>query len=245
VELKLEGICYERRGKPVLDGIDIAFPTGGLTCLLGTNGAGKTTLIRILSGELKGISGRYCIDGRDAALLSRRELSSYFSVISQNAPVPAYLSVGEMVGLGRFQPGAALRWRLTADDKAVVNECLIRCRLDSLKDRRLDELSGGEQRRVWLAFGLASQKAYLMLDETLDGMDVLAKRAFFEVLKGSASKDHTVLMASHDLEMVAEFADHVIILNCGRVTFDGPPDGDLLAAIATTPREIRRPSSAY
>ena len=227
MELKLKDLSFDRCGITVLEGISATVPGSGLTCLLGTNGTGKTTLLRILSGELKATSGGYFIDARNAAALSRKELSRYFSVIPQNAPVPPYLTVGEMVGLGRFRPNASLWWHLTAADRVVVNECLARCLMTAFKDRRLDELSGGEQRRAWLAFGLALEKNFLILDETLDGMDWLAKRTFFQMLKGITSKNRGILMASHDLEMVAEFADRVIILSESRVIFEGSPDSNL------------------
>jgi ABC-type cobalamin/Fe3+-siderophores transport system ATPase subunit len=227
VELKLEGISFNRRGKTVLEGINATLTDSGLTCLMGINGTGKTTLLRILSGELKASSGRYFIEGKDAVALSRKEISRYFSVIPQNAPVPPYITVGEMVGLGRFRPRSALWWQLTTADRVVVNECLARCLVTSFKDRRMDELSGGEQRRAWLAFGLAPDKNFLILDETLDGLDLPAKRAFFQMLKGIASKNRGILMASHDLDMVAEFADRVIILSEGRVIFEGAPDPNL------------------
>jgi iron complex transport system ATP-binding protein len=227
VELKLEKLSFDWRGRTVLDGISATVPSSGLTCLLGANGAGKTTLLRILSGDLKATSGRYFVNNRNAATLSRKELSNYFSVIPQNTPIPLYITVKEMVGLGRFQSRASLWWHLTTEDSAIVDECLALCRIAAFKNRRIDELSGGEQRRAWLAFGLAPDKNYLILDETLDGMDLLTKRAFFQMLKGMASKNRAILMASHDLEMVAEFADHTIVLNTGRIIFEGAPDSNM------------------
>ena len=227
MELKLEGLSFERRGRTVLDGISATVPGSGLTCLLGANGTGKTTLLGILSGELNATSGRYSIDGRNTATLSRKELSRYFAVIPQNPPIPPYITVGEMVSLGRFQSRAALWWRLTSEDRAVVVECLELCRMTAFKGRRLDELSGGEQRRAWLAFGLAPHKNFLVLDETLDGMDTPTKRSFFQLLKSLSSKNLGILMASHDLDMVAEFADRVIVLSAGRVIFEGVPDSNM------------------
>ena len=227
MELKLEKLSFDWRGRTVLDGISATVPSSGLTCLLGANGAGKTTLLRILSGDLKATSGRYFIDSRNAATLCRKELSRYFSVIPQNTPVPLYITVKEMVGLGRFRSRAALWWHLTTEDRTVVDECLALCLMTAFKNRRIDELSGGEQRRAWLAFGLAPDKNFLILDETLDGMDLLTKRAFFQMLKGIASKNRGILMASHDLEMVAEFADHAIVLSTGRIIFEGAPDSNM------------------
>jgi iron complex transport system ATP-binding protein len=160
--------------------VSASVPAAGLTCLLGTNGAGKTTLLRIVSGELKPTSGKYLIGDADASALSQRELARYFAIIPQNAPIPQYLSVREMVGLGRFHPRGSSKRHLSGGDRAKIDACLARCHIDALSERRLDELSGGEQKRAWLAFGLAPDKEFLILDETLDGMDIFGKRTFFE-----------------------------------------------------------------
>ena len=239
MELTLKGISCVRRGKAILSDVSAVVPARGLTCLLGTNGAGKTTLLRIISGELKSTSGKYFIGDIDASALSQRELAKYFAIIPQNAPIPPYLTVKEMVGLGRFQPRGSSRWHLSSQDRANVEACLARCQIDKLGDRRLDELSGGEQKRAWLAFGLAPEKKYLMLDETLDGMDIFVKRAFFQLLKDIASQDNSILLTSHDLDLVNEFADRIIVLIGGRVIFEGPPDSDLRRLLSDTPESAQ------
>jgi len=78
-----------------------------------------------------------------------------------------------------------------------------------------------------LAFGLAQEKRFLLLDETLDGLDVFAKRSFFELLKQVASEGTGIVLTTHDLELVADYADKVIVLSSGKVVYEGPPDVDL------------------
>jgi iron complex transport system ATP-binding protein len=232
VELKLKGLSFARQGEPVLTDVSATIPGRGLTCLLGANGAGKTTLLRILCGELKATSGEYFIGDKEARNLSRRELARYYSVIPQNAQVPPYLTVAEMVGLGCFRAGRALWWRLSDEDRSVVDKCLARCKMSGFKQRRLDELSGGEQKKAWLAFGLAPEKDFLLLDETLDGLDVKAKCSFFRLLQEIARENTGILMASHDLDMISGFADKVIALSAGRVVFEGAPSADLYSLIS-------------
>jgi ABC-type cobalamin/Fe3+-siderophores transport system ATPase subunit len=235
----LKGIACARRGRAILRDVSATVPAGGLTCLLGTNGAGKTTLLRIISGELKATSGKYFIGDVDASALSQRELSRYFAIIPQNAPIPPYLTVREMVGLGRFQPRGSSKWHLSSQDRANVDACLACCQIDKFGGRRLDELSGGEQKRAWLAFGLAPDKKFLMLDETLDGMDIFVKRTFFQLLKDIASRDKSILLTSHDLELVNEFADKVIVLIGGKVIFEGHPDSNLQKLLSDTPESAQ------
>jgi ABC-type cobalamin/Fe3+-siderophores transport system ATPase subunit len=227
VELILEKIAFSRGDKTILSDITAEVPGRGLTCLIGTNGAGKTTLMRIISGELKPDSGKYMVGDIDAVGLSQRELAKYFSIIPQNAPVPQYLTVREMAALGGFQPYGPPKWRLSSQYRAKVEASLARCRMDKLGDRSVDELSGGEQKRAWLAFGLVPDKPFIILDEALDGMDFFVKRDFFKLLKEIASNDKSILLISHDLNLVSEFADKIIVLIGSKVVYQGPPDATL------------------
>jgi ABC-type cobalamin/Fe3+-siderophores transport system ATPase subunit len=144
-----------------------------------------------------------------------------------------------MVTLGRFRPRGFSKWRLSSQDRATVDACLARCQIDKLGDRRLNEISGGEQKCAWLAFGLALDKKYLMLDETLDSMDIFVKRTFFQLLKDIASQDKSISLTSHDLDMVNDFTDKIIVLIGGKVVFEGPPDSDLQRLLSDTPESAR------
>ncbi len=226
MELRLNELSFCRNNKIVLDNVSAVIPGTGLTCLLGTNGTGKTTLLRILCGELKSSTGTFFIDNLKADNLSQRELARYFSVIPQKAPTPPFLTAFEMVALGRFRPHRALWWRLNKSDYDSINAALIVCQAEPFRDRKVAELSGGEQQRVWLCLSVASGKNFLMLDETLEGMDIFTKRGFFRLLKEIAQRK-SVVLATHDLNLVSEFADKVIILNSGRITYEGNSDADL------------------
>jgi iron complex transport system ATP-binding protein len=225
--LKLQSLSFIRLGKSVLNEVTTVVPDGALTCLVGANGAGKTTLLQILSGELRATSGTLLIDDKDASRLSPKEVAHYFSVIPQGVQPPPYFTVFELVALGRFRANRALRWRLGDSDRHVVETCLAQCEVKQLSNRRVEELSGGEQKRAWLAFALAQEKRFLLLDETLDGLDVFAKQSFFKLLKRLASEGKGVLLTTHDLDLVTKFADKVIVLSGGIVSYDGLANTDL------------------
>lgn len=225
--LRLEALSFVNRGTAILTGVTTTIPDRSLTCLVGPNGAGKTTLLRILSGELKATSGRFLIGDHDACLLSQRDIAGQVSVIPQDVQPPPHLTVSELVQLGRFRPHGALWQRLSRQDRIVINASLDRCQLGSFSRRRMEELSGGEQRRAWLAFGLAQEKRFLLLDETLDGLDVPTKRSFFELLRYVASQGTGIVLTSHDLGLVSDYADRVVVLSSGKVVYQGLPNVDL------------------
>ena len=227
MSVSLEELSYVRDGRAVLKSVTATIPDSALTCLVGPNGAGKTTLLRILAGELKATSGNILMDGVDLASSSPVKMSRRFSVIPQGIQPPPHLTVSELVSLARFNPRRALWWRLSGDDREIVHACLRRCQVNELADRRVEELSGGEQRRAWLAFGLAQHRRFLLLDETLDGLDFEAKRSFFKVLKEAAEEGRGVVLTSHDLDLVSQFADSVVALVEGRIVYDGQGKVDL------------------
>ncbi len=230
--LTLEDVSLVRRGRVVLRGVSARIPAGSLTCVVGPNAAGKTTLLRILSGEWRASSGRYLIGGVDAKRLSQRAIGREVSIIPQDVQPPPYLVVAELVALGRFRPRGAPWRRPGEEDLAAIASSLSRCRADGIAGRQLEGLSGGEQKRAWLAFGLAQGRRFLLLDETLDGLDVRAKLAFFGFLKEVAGAGTGIVLTTHDLRLVGDYADAVIVLGDGQAVYQGPPGADLERCLA-------------
>jgi ABC-type cobalamin/Fe3+-siderophores transport system ATPase subunit len=226
VILSLEALSFVNHGTAILSSMTAIIPDNSLTCLVGPNGAGKTTLLRILSGDLKATSGRLLVGDTDTSLPSQREIARQVSIIPQDVQSPPYLTVSELVQLGRFRPYGALWRRLSQQDRAAVNASLARCQLEALSKRRVEELSGGEQQRAWLAFGIAQEKRFLLLDETLDGLDVFVKKYSFELLKEVATEGKGIVLTTHDLDLVTHFADKVIVLSSGKVVYEGQPNAD-------------------
>ena len=240
MKLSLEDISFVSRGTAILNRVSGEIPEGRLTCVVGPNGAGKTTLMRILSGELKATSGRFLIGDVDATRHSQREIARKISIIPQDVQPPPYLKVSELLELGRFRPHGAV-WRQPSDEDLVaINSSLSRCQASAFSERPVEELSGGEQQRAWLAFALAQEKRFLLLDETLDGLDVFAKRAFFGLLKEVASKGMGIVLTTHDLDLVSDYADKVIVLSSGKAIYEGPPDVDLERCLLTAGEERQR-----
>ena len=231
MDIKLEEVSLVIQGRAVLDEVTATVRGSALTCLLGVNGSGKTMLHRVLSGELKSTSGRILLADNDVSQLPQREIARHFAIVPQGVGDPPFLTVGEMVALGRFRPGKRTWWGASREDRDVVDNCLHRCQVDNMVDRPVAQLSGGEKQRVWLAFSLAQEKEFLLLDEALDALDFVARRAFFQLITEVASSGKGVILTTHDLGLAREFADEIVMLEGGRVSYQGPPN-----AAPPTPR---------
>jgi iron complex transport system ATP-binding protein len=227
VNVTLKDLSCVVGGRLVLDRVTATFEAGALTCLLGANGAGKSTLLRILLGELKPSSGAVSLGEADLTGAGQKQLARHFATVPQRVASPPYLTVAELVSLGRFRPGGRF-WRgLDEADRRVVRASIQQCEIERLADRRVEELSGGEQQRAWVAFCLAQQKPFVLLDETLDSLDVLARRDFFALVAGVAAGGAGVVLTTHDLGLAREFADRLVVLSGGGVAYDGPPTGEV------------------
>ena len=233
MDISLEGVSFSVQDRPVLQSLSVTISGGALTCLVGPNGAGKTTLLRILCGEMKLTSGRLRLGDSDASSLSLSETARRFALIPQGIGDPPYLTVRELVALGRFRPERRLRLRLDPADEQAVSNCIHQCGLEKLAERPVAQLSGGEKQRAWAAFALAQDKEFLVLDEALDALDMAARRDFFQLLQSVVARGKGVLLTTHDVGLALEFANRVIVLDCGRLVYEGPPSSALLQMLTT------------
>ncbi len=203
---------YER--SKVLDRLSLECYPGSLTALMGRNGSGKTTLLKLVNGLLRPGSGRVRTCGQDVSRTSTVDLARDVAYLPQNAGT---LLFNDSVGAElRF----TLRCRGRDDD---VNGMLERFGLSQLADRNPLDLSGGERLRAALAAVLIGRPSILLLDEPTRGIDGELKQRLGEIFRQLADQGTTVLLATHDVDLVAEFADRVVILGDGEVVADGSP----------------------
>jgi iron complex transport system ATP-binding protein len=240
MSVKLDRVTYSIGGKLLLDNVSVEIHPGQLTCVLGVNGAGKSTLLKAITGELKTDSGTISIDPSTSAESDAAAIAGQFATLPQGAGAPDYLTVREMIGLGRFVPGRKPWARLSELDHDVIQESIDAVGMRQLADRKLPTLSGGELQRSWIAFCIAQEKQYLLLDESLSAIDYTARWMYFDLLKSLCTAGKGVVLVTHDLFLVAEFADAVILMRDGRVMYSGPAEKGLELARQGT---VRNPAS--
>ncbi|WP_432485819.1 ABC transporter ATP-binding protein [Kineococcus esterisolvens] len=211
--LQVEGISFRYTGANALS--EVTFTVGpGVTALLGVNGAGKSTLMSICAGLLTPKTGAVHIASH--ALYSRthrRAALAAVSLMPQATSFPANLTARDVVtylGWLRGLPRSAA--------SARAEECLVAVGLHEVADRKCGTFSGGMTRRLALAQALVSQPEVILLDEPSTGLDPQQRRGMVELIRALPA---TVLLSSHVVEDVEDLAAHVIVLDGGRVVFDG------------------------
>ena len=215
-------VSYPASRVNAVDGVSFTSPAGQITALAGPNGSGKSTIVRALLGRIDISGGKAEIGGDDASTLAPGTLAQRMAVVPQREETAFPVRVREYVGLGRF-PHLGL-WRSPgADDERAVDQALRQAGVDDLAARTTDALSGGEWQRVRIARALAQQTPALVLDEPTTFLDVAHEMAIFELLASLARNRLAVLLVSHQLNLVARFADSIVLLNHGKVALSGSP----------------------
>jgi iron complex transport system ATP-binding protein len=219
--IELRGVSVALDGRPVLRGLTLHIPRGARLGLIGPNGSGKTTLLRAIAG-LVPHTGELRVGDAAGGMLSRRELARRIALVPQNPAVPAGITVTDYVLLGRT-PHIPYFGAESRRDLDIVASVLDHLDLAAFAARRLDSLSGGERQRAVLARALAQQAPVLLLDEPTTGLDVGHQQQVLELVDRLRDElDLTVVGAMHDLTVAGQFADHLVLLDGGRVAAAGP-----------------------
>jgi iron complex transport system ATP-binding protein len=236
-------VCYPGRASFALDDVSIDAPRGRLTAVVGPNGSGKSTLVRALIGTVGLQAGRILIDGELVRDEARRSLARRVAVVTQREEPAFPLGVREYVALGRY-PHLGL-WRgMTAADTAAIDRAIELTETAPYLGRVITELSGGEWQRVRLARAVAQGGEALVLDEPTTFLDIGHEMAVFELLSRLAAEGQAVLLVSHQLNLVARFAGHMVLLHRGKVSAEGSPaavmQGGVLEAVYEWPLVVTR-----
>jgi iron complex transport system ATP-binding protein len=235
-------VRYARAQQDALGGVSLDAIRGRITAVVGPNGSGKSTLVRALIGRVPLTGGEIFVDDRLLGEWRRDELAQSIAVVAQREELTFPVAVADYVALGRF-PHLGV-WHAASDrDRDAVEASMAVAGVETLRDRRLDALSGGEWQRVRLARALAQGGRALVLDEPTAFLDVGHEMAVFELLSRLAAQGQAVLLVSHNLNLVARFAERMVLLHRGQVAAAGAPAdvmrADVLERIYEWPVVVR------
>lgn len=235
-------------GQRVVHGASLQVRAGRVLALVGPNGSGKSTLLRGMARLHTAEAGTLHLVGSDAApldcaTLCPREFATRLAMLTQHRPTPAGMTVREVVALGRHPHRS--RWLgADADGAAAIARALRLTHTTELADRKVDELSGGQLQRVWLASCLAQQTSVLLLDEPTNHLDLRHQSDLLDLIRELADAHGVAVgVVLHDLNQAATVADDVALLVDGRIVAEGAPTAVLteerLAAAYGVPIEVR------
>lgn len=233
-------LCLSYQRRQVVTDASIDLSPGAVTVLVGPNGSGKSTLLRALARLHPPVTGEIRFgDHTVADALSNREFARRVTLLAQSRPVPNGLSVRDVVGYGRHPYRG--RWGgQDPDGPAAVARAMEVTGVTAMADRSVDELSGGELQRVWLATCLAQNTGVLLLDEPTTFLDLRYQVEILDLARDLAD-DHGVAVGIvlHDLNQAAAVADRIVLLHDGRIHAQGSPAEVLTEASLTAVYGIR------
>jgi iron complex transport system ATP-binding protein len=213
-----------------------------IVAIVGPNASGKSTLLRLISGALKPLSGRVQLDGFEVGQLVARTRAQSIAMVQQESTLLFPMRAWQYVLQGRHPYGRALRFE-TPEDCAIATNAMAQVGAAELRDRWMNQISGGEKQRVILARALAQQPLLLLLDEPTLHLDIGAQVELLGRLRRLAEENrYAVIVVTHELNLAAEFADQVLLLHRGKCLRVGAPAEvfrrELLEQVFEAPLEV-------
>ena len=229
--LKIQNLSVNYGPRRILHDVSLNVKSGEVLALIGPNGAGKSTFIRAVSGVIPMAGGSVRTNENDFASLSPIQRARYVATVPQAVSLPPAYTVWETVLFGRT-PYLGFLGQPSQKDEDIARQSLARVSALPFVDRRVGELSGGEQQRVLLARALCQSTPILLLDEPTTHLDLQYQVNLLELVHELAHKDElAVLVALHDLNLAAHYADRIALMVAGNIKAIGKPEDVLQPAL--------------
>ncbi len=220
--IELQGLCVGHPGQAVLENITLSFQPGQVLILLGPNGCGKSTLLRTAMGLQPKTGGQVLLDGVPREKRSAREIARKAAYLAQSRTVPN-ITARRMVLHGRF-PYLTFPRRYRPQDHEAARRALEWADASDVADRPMQELSGGQRQKVYLAMALAQDTETILMDEPTTYLDVGHQLDVMDVARRLAGQGKAVVVVLHDLCLAMRSADEIAVLSEGRLAALGTPE---------------------
>jgi len=222
--IQVENVGYRYNHQWVIKGISFKVDQGQLIGLIGPNGSGKTTLLKCMDRLLIPQEGKVLWEGQSLSHFSQNEIARNMALVSQESSLIFSPTVLETVLMGRYP--YLKRFQLEGlKDFHLAEAAMDRMQIGHLKQRSLSELSSGERQRVYLARALCQEPKVLLLDEPTAFLDIQHQVSILDlILSLNLQKELTILIASHDINLTAQYCQRLILINQGEIETVGPPD---------------------
>lgn len=222
--LQTEQLSVGYQGKALIENIGISLKKGEIVTLIGPNGAGKSTILKSIAKQLPCIRGSVYVEQAPLQTLPEKELAKKMSIVFTERITPEYMTVEDVVAMGRYPYTGGLGL-LTEEDREIVSQCMKQIRITDLRDRNFMSLSDGQRQRVMLAKALCQEPEILVLDEPTSYLDVKYKLEFLAMLQELTRKKKLgVLMSLHELDLAERVSDWIVCVKGDTVEYYGTPE---------------------
>lgn len=219
--LEINNLCSGYDNVDIIKEANISINRGENLCIVGPNGCGKSTLLKSIANIID-YKGSIKIDNKEISKLNRKDLAKKIGLMSQISNIHFPYTVYEAVSLGRYCYTKGPFASLTKEDNKIIDECIEIVGLTQFKDKMIDELSGGQLQRVFLARVFAQDSDVILLDEPTNHLDLKHQIEILDHLSKWAKKNNKIVVGVlHDLNLVQHFADHVVVLDKGSIVSQG------------------------
>lgn len=232
-DLRAQNLSLGYGDTTIVEDLDVQIPDGRITVIVGANACGKSTLLRGLARLLRPLGGEVILDRTSVQDLRSIDVARVLGLLPQSPVAPDGITVGDLVGRGRYpHQGWFRRW--SAEDDVAVEAALEATGAADLAHRSIAELSGGQRQRVWVAMALAQDTDLLLLDEPTTYLDINHQVELLDLLTDlNRESGKTIVLVLHDLNLACRYADHIIAMKSGRIVVEGAPRDVIDAAVVT------------
>lgn len=221
MKMEMRDVCQNYGTKEILHGITATAKTGKVVSLLGPNGSGKSTLIKTISGLMPCFSGSVLYGDSELSELLPEDRAKLISYVPQNFTYMPFTKVADAVMVGRTPH---LSWEPSDEDFEIVQQCLGFMGVEDLAESYVNQLSGGQMQRVFVARALAQKTKFLIFDEPTSSLDIKFQlKTMKKISELVHSEKICLFMAMHDLNLALKYSDEVILLKEGRIHSVGKP----------------------
>ena len=231
--LRVQNIHFSIQDKKILDGVSVHFEPCKIHGIIGPNGSGKSTLLKNICRIWEPQSGTILLQGKNYRSIPRKELSRLVTLVPQNTAVGFPISVFDIVSMGR-NPHRGRFEGMKQKDREIIEQALQQTNIYALKDRNINELSGGEGQLAIIARALATEASLILLDEPTAELDIKHTLAIMHILFELRAQGKTILVTVHDLNLARKFCDTISIIHRGKIFYSGAP------AEAFSPENIKQ-----
>ena len=224
--LEARDITVKYGSRLAVSEVSLTLRPGEVTTIIGPNGAGKSSILRTLNAGIAPNAGKIILDNQPLGSYSRRAIAKRIAVVAQEADLRFPVTVFEFVLGGRYAWSSTSGWGWeTSQDVRVAREVVRETQLEELGDRLMTELSGGERQRAVLARALATEAGILLLDEPTANLDLAHQATILALVrKRCDTRGTAALVVTHDINLAAEFSNHVLLMKDGKSLAFGTPD---------------------